>query len=839
MIRFCLLFAALAGCSDQLLAKRLYPPEVVILSPTDGETAWRDRALEVQARVEDLYTDDVTTLDVFWDTDNGTVTPTGWAPGGLALGSWVPARDGAARLSVLVVDPDAQEARDAVEPWVVTNGRPEVQITAPLDGEALRQDRSATLLAEATDDGGPNFLTVQWTLDGEPLDGCDSSTPDGALRCVQPGWAVAGAALELCVIATDALGLEGVACVQIDIDPCVDADGDGLTTCDDDCDDGDAGRGPGLPERCDGVDNDCDGEIDEGAGESHYPDADGDSFGDPSAPLTACEAPPGYVADATDCDDTRAAVNPGATEVCDSLDNDCDGQVDEGLSSTFYADADGDLYGNPAVSTSACVAPSGYVSDNTDCDDTDASIHPGVSPDLPEGVDSDCDGDDAPCGLSVRFVPAEYPTIQDAVDASCDGDRIEVSAGLYPEDVTVPRVLEIVGVDGSAVTTIQGSGTASVVSMGAGWLEGFTLTGGFASSGGGLYVGAVSGDWTGVDLRFIDNESGTWGGGAYIRGLSAVEIVDCTFEGNVAGSSGGGLFLYEPAGALIEDTTFVDNAASAFGAGVHLYGGASTVLRRLDFTGNTLGGGGAGAGLGLYQLTGGHADLESITFVDNGNTAFGGAAYFTGGTGSLVDVAAVGNDGQAGGGLFINSGVWDLAAIDLRDNGDFAALFVNPGARVTVANATLAGNRGAGAWVNGTGAALTLTNVDAVGNAGWPYGVGVFVNSGGTLTVVNATLTDNGTYGVYNNGGSVTIRHSNLYANGSGRVLGMADPTGTAGNIAVFPDYVSFSTALAATAWDLALNLSSALVDAGDPSILDVDGTRSDIGAYGGPGGSW
>ena len=80
--------------------------------------------------------------------------------------------------------------------------------------------------------------------------------------------------------------------------------------------------------------------------------------------------PLGYVLDNTDCDDTRSDVYPNAPEICDGLDNDCDGQVDEGVKTTFYADSDGDGYGNPSVTTQACSAPTGYVSNNTDCDDT-------------------------------------------------------------------------------------------------------------------------------------------------------------------------------------------------------------------------------------------------------------------------------------------------------------------------------------------------------------------------------------------------------------------------------------------------------------------------------------
>ena len=69
----------------------------------------------------------------------------------------------------------------------------------------------------------------------------------------------------------------------------------------------------------------------------------------------ACSAPAGYVSDATDCNDANAAVNPGATEVCNGIDDDCDGLTDEGLTpTTYYADTDGDGFGNSAVLQTTC-----------------------------------------------------------------------------------------------------------------------------------------------------------------------------------------------------------------------------------------------------------------------------------------------------------------------------------------------------------------------------------------------------------------------------------------------------------------------------------------------------
>jgi hypothetical protein len=106
--------------------------------------------------------------------------------------------------------------------------------------------------------------------------------------------------------------------------------------------------------------------------------------------------------------------------------------------------------------------------------------------------------------------------------------------------------------------------------------------------------------------------------------------------------------------------------------------------------------------------------------------------------------------------------------------------------------------------------------------------------------MTNVTSANNLGYGILANSCTTSaITHSNLSANGAGAVSGLSSPTGTSGNIAVSPGYTFYSSAVSASLWDLTLAPGSALIDAGSPSVLDVDGTRSDIGAYGGPGGAW
>jgi len=140
-----------------------------------------------------------------------------------------------------------------------------------------------------------------------------------------------------------------------------DADGDGVLGCAGDCDDGDPDVRPGLSEECsDGIDNDCDGTVDQNT------DEDGDGVG-------SCEG---------DCDDADDDVFPGATETCDGIDTDCNGTIDDG----FDEDGDG---------STTCAG---------DCLDTDATVFPGAPELCNDGLDNDCD-----------------PTTQENVDSDGDG----------------------------------------------------------------------------------------------------------------------------------------------------------------------------------------------------------------------------------------------------------------------------------------------------------------------------------------------------------------------------------------------------------------------------------
>ncbi|MCB9683200.1 MAG: FG-GAP repeat protein, partial [Alphaproteobacteria bacterium] len=180
-----------------------------------------------------------------------------------------------------------------------------------------------------------------------------------------------------------------------------------------DCDDDDRTANPGEVEQCDpnDVDEDCDGFADEADPEGTlglldwHPDVDVDTYGDGSVTVTQCDAPSGYVADASDCNDGDPLIQPGSAETCDpdNVDENCNGVADDADTNpvgrtTWYRDADGDGYAvtGPPITTQACDQPVGYVQFQwpADCNDAVRAINPGATEVCdPNNVDEDCSGD--------------------------------------------------------------------------------------------------------------------------------------------------------------------------------------------------------------------------------------------------------------------------------------------------------------------------------------------------------------------------------------------------------------------------------------------------------------
>ncbi len=187
-----------------------------------------------------------------------------------------------------------------------------------------------------------------------------------------------------------------------------------------DCNDTVSSILPGATEIADdGIDQNCNGTDTK----TCIVDSDQDGYGI-SAGTTVladdgtCDTAQGESTTTGDCNDTNSSIHPGAVEVCDNVDNNCNNNIDEGVTITWYRDNDKDTYGDPGVTTEACLKPTDYVSDNTDCNDTDIKEHPGQT------WYKDKDGDGYSDGTTLISCerPADYYIAAELIKISGDPD---------------------------------------------------------------------------------------------------------------------------------------------------------------------------------------------------------------------------------------------------------------------------------------------------------------------------------------------------------------------------------------------------------------------------------
>ena len=377
---------------------------------------------------------------------------------------------------------------------------------------------------------------------------------------------------------------------------------EGAVTDATDCDDGDAGSYPGADEWCDAADNDCDGDVDEDALDATdwYPDADGDGYGDASAAVAECSQPSGLISDGSDCDDADAEISPSAAELCNGLDDDCDGAVD-GTNLVAFTDA------------------LGGVSD--------------VSSTFVGGVDG------APLALALT---------QDGSYAFCPGTyylSLEVSAS----------DLDLVGVGGASAVLISGGDAERVLETKSGAsalaIAELTLTGGSADKG-----GAIRTEVSGLTLTLTDCvvSANAAGDGAGIYAKNASVVVDGgSIEGNIASTGGGGLYLSsveaELSGVLIS-TNEASDGGGVYATGSDLWCDDCAVQ---DNSASDDAG-------GLYLISSWVSLLDS-TVDDNLAADLAGAAYLSS---SRLDCEATGSgsggisgnqSGTRGGGVYVRS----------------------------------------------------------------------------------------------------------------------------------------------------------------------------------------
>jgi hypothetical protein len=482
------------------------------------------------------------------------------------------------------------------------------------------------------------------------------------------------------------------------------------------------------------------------------------------------------------------------------------------------------------VSDTECYQPTGYVADNTDCDDTDASQYPGAD-EYCNGEDDDCDGDidedgevldgdtwyadsdgdgtgDEDNTLVACSQPSGYvdntwdcndadatepvvvdqaigsaagpgtmsspfDTVQDGIDNA--DECVIVFSGTYTEAVAMNGTdLLITGVDGMEETFIDATGTgepAFTVDMGetsATVIDGFTLTG-----DGHLEVD--SNTWGCTSIATCTDWYYTWCGGGFFAERSDPTVRNCNALGSilpVASTTTSG-----------NDTFYT----TSMGGGMCFLDSMSTVL--------------------YSEVWLNYADQGGGVYIDETSTV------------RISQTYVVGNEASDGGGVEVDGGSVMLSNVASRFND---ALYEGGGlllldAVANVVNATFGGDDAptGGALYAAGSSVLELINSIVTGAVS---GAGVLVDAGSTFT------------GTYNNFYGNTPNYS-----------GVTDPTGTNGNISTSSSFVAYSADGVHTNDDFHLQSSSACVNAGNPAGVynDADGTRNDMGAYGGAFSDW
>lgn len=591
----------------------------------------------------------------------------------------------------------------------------------------------------------------------------------------------------------------------------------------------------------------------------------------------------GYTTENGDCNDQSASIYPSSPEVCDGVDNNCNLEIDEGFTKTLFKDGDGDGFGDELVS--ACAAASGYVTSRGDCRDNDKTTYPGAVDVVGDGLDQDCGGGDGPqphFALNSRSAAS----LQAALNSAPTGTVVWVGPGSFPtQDLHFPGTsIQVRSTQLAPKTILDAQSQGRVVRIDSGetsqtLFDGFTLTRGkvFGDNGGCLLVRNASPHLNNliIDQCHTSNSDPYQalqgvGGGAYFENSDS--LLENSIVSNNTSQRSGTTTCTTPSSCNIY-------AGGGLGAGVFAYGGditiAWTTIRNngaIPANGYTIGqyGGGAIGG------TMGSLTLSSLTLADNTGT-FGSALYLTseqvliedsllqynrlpdgsysgaGGGMFLQDSVAdiqrtrvIGNRNANGGGAYVSSTLLHLVDCQLVGNGlgysglGGGLLMSNVNLtdtsytagldRVLIAENTA--REGGGVWIAGS-SDYGISQTSLVNNSALRGG-GMYLYDGASPRIQNSIIAQNQAWNVYNDDmfpGNPTFTNTILHnPAGTNHNLGTLGP----GAMDIDPKFIASARDQESAEDDYHLIPDSPAIDAGMSGTTDKDGSRADLGFYGG-----